>query len=627
MAAVNVDGTVSPDHYWWLAYEWENLLPCCPECGHLKGSRFPVVGKRANAPSRGAALDEEGPLLLDPRRDDPQSEFVFLDDGGIVSKSERGRVTIEVLGLNRRQLLLDRAADLTHAYAEWMALADRGELTIPAVSALTDASRPFAAMRRQFVTTWLADRGVPFSLPNEEVAAVSSEEQATLKGRYDARKEIQESYSVVNPAADYFISTRLIERVVIENVRLITRLELMVPPATTLQAPWLMLLGENGTGKSSVLQAVALALVGDGYRDRLRVNPADYLRHGTRSGFIEVYLTSSPEPIRLKITKDAFKSNTPEPKVLLLGYGATRLLPRAGMQVRELSSEVARVENLFDPFCPLGNADEWLLELPQPAFESAARALKGILDLEPEADLRRNRRLRRIEVDAYGHRVPLGHLSDGYQSVLGLAVDVMSVMFHNWQSMEVAEGIVAIDELGAHLHPRWRMQIVNSLRQVFPRVQFLASTHDPLCLRGLLDGEVTVLRRMPEGGVFTVTDLPPINGLRVDQILTSEVFGLNSTIDPALDALFARYYELKGKWTRTRPEEQELTNLHGRLDRYEVLGQTARERLMLEAADDFLAKERREAGTQKRRELRDSTKRRMAQLWADTKPLKPPPQR
>ncbi|HKQ51726.1 MAG TPA: hypothetical protein VJT74_05110, partial [Pyrinomonadaceae bacterium] len=40
--AVNLDGTLSPDHYWWLIYEWDNLLFCCATCNKLKGSRFPV---------------------------------------------------------------------------------------------------------------------------------------------------------------------------------------------------------------------------------------------------------------------------------------------------------------------------------------------------------------------------------------------------------------------------------------------------------------------------------------------------------------------------------------------------------------------------------------------------------
>src|SRR5262245_1336693 len=47
MAALALNGAVSHDHYWWLAYEWENLLPACADCSRSKGTRFPVEAKRA----------------------------------------------------------------------------------------------------------------------------------------------------------------------------------------------------------------------------------------------------------------------------------------------------------------------------------------------------------------------------------------------------------------------------------------------------------------------------------------------------------------------------------------------------------------------------------------------------
>jgi len=119
-----------------------------------------------------------------------------------------------------------------------------------------------------------------------------------------------------------------------------------------------------------------------------------------------------------------------------------------------LTTQVARVENLFDPFVPLGDPDRWLMELEPVPYRNASRALLKILDLDKEARLRRDRRAGRLEIETFGDRIPLSHLSAGYQSVVALAVDVMSVLFHSWSSMEVAEGIVVIDELGAHLHPR-----------------------------------------------------------------------------------------------------------------------------------------------------------------------------
>ena len=64
-----------------------------------------------------------------------------------------------------------------------------------------------------------------------------------------------------------------------------------------------------------------------------------------------------------------------------------------------------------------------------------------------------------------------------------------------------------------------------------PRVQFISSTHDPLCLRGMKDGEVRVLYRSGENTIEVLHDLPPISTLRIEQILTSEYFGLSSTED------------------------------------------------------------------------------------------------
>ncbi len=183
-----------------------------------------------------------------------------------------------------------------------------------------------------------------------------------------------------------------------------------------------------------------------------------------------------------------------------------------------------------------------------------------------------------------------------------------------------------IDELGAHLHPRWKMRIVSALRDVFPRVQFIASTHDPLCLRGLLDGEVTLLRRLPEGQIFRVEELPSVEGLRVDQLLTSEFFGLNTTFDPEVDRLFQRYYELKGKWSLDAEEEQELERLRVELDKHRVLGRTRRERILLEAADDYLATDAVTVDDQERRDLHDKPRAKLAEMWAETPALETIPQ-
>ena len=636
--ALDVAGAVSPDHYWWLAYEWENLLPCCPECRSFKGARFPVAASRAKPGTVGELLLTELPLLLDPRRDEPEQHFVYVDDGSVASTTTQGRITIDVLSLNRGSLVAARTVALQEARHEWSELIARLGSADPApteIEVLFSLTRPFAGLRRQFVNTWAqAHRAeidaVLSSTPKgantvAEVAAdvqvVSGAERRRVKTAFDVRQAAQDSYSVNEPGVDenYFARTRRIERVVVHNFKVIGELDLVLPRvgSATSGAPWLMLLGENGCGKSSVLQAVALALMGDEARTALALDAARFVTNGKRTGRVEVHVAGSTTPIILEFSRrsPAF-SGEGEPKMLLLAYGATRLLPRGALTTPPPGGTV-RVDNMFDPFSPIGNATEWLLDFDEKRFDALSRALKSLLDLGPDDRLVRNRRARRIEVEAHGARVPLEHLSDGYQSVVALASDIMAVLLERWPSVDAAEGTVLIDELGAHLHPRWRMRIVASLRQVFPRVQFLASTHDPLCLRGLEDGEVAVMRRGTEGEIIAATDLPSVAGLRVDQLLTSEAFGLNSTIDPELDALFVEYYALKAKRKLSSIEQRRHDELKAQLDELQVLGTTRRERLILEAADEFIAREPILTDPGHRVELRARTKSQIAGLWAD----------
>jgi 5-methylcytosine-specific restriction endonuclease McrA len=95
--------------YYWLAYDWQNLLPSCSRCNRLtktrdgrkvgKGTRFPVAAGRAAAPGEEAA---EQPLFLHPAFDDPSEHLVFDADTGILAgKTPRGKLCIELLDLNR----------------------------------------------------------------------------------------------------------------------------------------------------------------------------------------------------------------------------------------------------------------------------------------------------------------------------------------------------------------------------------------------------------------------------------------------------------------------------------------------------------------------------------------------
>jgi uncharacterized protein (TIGR02646 family) len=638
--AIGQDGSYADDHYWWLAYEWSNLYLACPDCVRRKGQRFPVAGRRAAVGARDAGLLRERPLLLDPCRDKPEEHLVFSEDGFVSSGTEPGRITIEVLDLNRAQRTDERAAEVDHARAEWDALSDQISTGDPSASealeALFVAERPYAAIRRQFLHQWASSQQQrveqfltdtptgPSSLEDiaGSVSMVTPAEQTATRQEFEEAKKERETYSIADTSLgdEYYLTSRTINKIEIKNFRVIKELTLEFPSSPDEQGiPWMMLLGENGTGKSSILQAVALALMGESYRNTLGLDPSRIVRTGTRHGSVSVHLTGMLEPIELSFRKDppGFHSSPSEPKVLLLGYGATRLLPRLHV-TPGYSPGHASVDNLFNPFVPLRDAETWLLSLPAKTFDHTARALKRLLPLEGEVHFARRRG--KVQVTALGTRRNLNELSDGYQSVLALACDIMQVMLYQWPTMEVAEGIVALDELEVHLHPRWKMHIVKSLREAFPRVQFLMTTHDPLCLRGMASGEAVVLRRYGERDIVAITDLPPVQGLRVDQLLTSEHFGLNSAVDPEVDQLFNSYYALRVRRQRTPEQEALLDELKGRLEHLSLLGDTRRERVMLEAIDQYIADAATVTDTDERRTLRENTKQQVAEIWATVAP-------
>lgn len=115
---IKIDGT-EIDHpgYYWLSYDWKNLLPTCwncntrhkdPSSGNTigKGTRFPVEGEYAKGP--GEELNEN-PLLIHPVFEDPSSHLE-MDALGIlheVNGSVKGSTTIAFFGLNVRQSLVD----------------------------------------------------------------------------------------------------------------------------------------------------------------------------------------------------------------------------------------------------------------------------------------------------------------------------------------------------------------------------------------------------------------------------------------------------------------------------------------------------------------------------------------
>lgn len=105
--------------YYWLAYDWRNLLYACAECNRPssfktagtqigKWEKFPVRGQHASRPGEEA---NEAPLLLNPVFSDPKDHLAIDETGVLSDRTEEGDTCIRILGLNLRQALVQLRAD------------------------------------------------------------------------------------------------------------------------------------------------------------------------------------------------------------------------------------------------------------------------------------------------------------------------------------------------------------------------------------------------------------------------------------------------------------------------------------------------------------------------------------
>ena len=94
-------------------------------------------------------------------------------------------------------------------------------------------------------------------------------------------------------------------------------------------------------------------------------------------------------------------------------------------------------------------------------------------------------------------------MSDGQRAFIGLIADlarracVLNAYYLGNKTLEETTGLVLIDELDAHLHPKWQRQVVGALKRVFPKIQFFATTHSPQVIGQARPEEIVLLT--PQG--------------------------------------------------------------------------------------------------------------------------------
>ena len=344
-----------------------------------------------------------------------------------------------------------------------------------------------------------------------------------------------------------------VQRLNIENIRSIQQLDIDLRGEEN-PAGWHVLLGDNGAGKSTVVRALALALMGQSNAYATREDWSRWLAAGSESGRIVVELSAhqwdewtiegqvDKVPIRaiasFKSETGRRRQNGHHTAVNFSGTSVRRSIWGGGEgwfsasfgPFRRFTGGDREMDKLFDSHprlashlsafgenVALGESLRWLSSLyvkylggdgdgTEYDIIEAVQSFIDETELLPHGARSAGVSSERIEMlDGRGTRVAVEEMSDGYRSILSLTLELIRLMFSAFDTRTALNainitagtislpGVVAIDEVDAHLHPAWQQRIGDWFVERFPVTQFFVTTHSPINCRAARRGSVWLL--------------------------------------------------------------------------------------------------------------------------------------
>ncbi|MEA3353766.1 MAG: AAA family ATPase, partial [Campylobacterota bacterium] len=302
----------------------------------------------------------------------------------------------------------------------------------------------------------------------------------------------------------------LIDNIKIENFFSIKNIELQ----ELKEKKEIYIVGENGDGKTLLLQAIVLSL------------------KGIEEGRVIDFLKDTDDEFSLKIEDSLQNSFDPRSKKYyrnILAYGAHR-----NNNCKTEDDETGYM-TLFDNSIDLKDPKKWLIDLYNAeksnelnimSVESAKELLSDLLNSDIKIDITYNN-VTFCEKDS---PVSFEQLSAGYKGVITIIGDILVRLSENQpyvQNKEEFEGIVLIDEVELHLHPKWKYEFMNKLRISFPNIQFIVTTHSPTVILGASE-EAVFYKVYKKDGKVRISNQIKNNGYTNNTLISSPLFDLET---------------------------------------------------------------------------------------------------
>jgi energy-coupling factor transporter ATP-binding protein EcfA2 len=675
--------------YGWLADAWQNLYPICDGCVPIEPNFFPVENRRLPVPDAGTFGDyvsrndgnwtkpmtAEKAVLLDPcdlRALTGSPHLGARENGRLFGNTPQGKATIKHFNLNRPELISNRRKSIKENsdYIEYYNNVNRKNDDDPTAF----PPPPFPGDYDEIQYRGFADLIIKH-LAELRRKASRLTSSTSFEDISSATLQVSDGFEPINAQLDQDEPSEqpaekplTLARVELTNFKAHEQLSFEMPAKpkkseysdrvakAPAREPALLVIGENAAGKSSILEAIALALSDQSAIEALEIDPKSVLLNPLHMGStreqapearIKLSFAGKGEAVvvrELVITPNGYTFTGEGAFPRVFAYGAYRHFRD---KYHGANAAGRPIKSLFYSDDLISNPETWLLKLDQTAFDAVISALREIFGpsggfefierVENPAKPGKQQCLvvtKGIESDAE-LRTPLSAVSSGFRTILALACDAIRWLMHNrtrkWGRPELnaATGIILIDEVEAHLHPRWKVRIMDGLRQVLPKVTFIVTSHDPLCLRGMDDGEVIVLRRFTGVGasadlpmkVEMLERLPQLSRLTIEQLLKSDFFALFDTDHPTAGADLARLAQALERRDSPKSEDETLKkNDDELLKKFEeeidaalpVIGDSDVSRLVHEAVALYI-KDRMHSSASEWAKLRADTRRKITE--------------
>jgi energy-coupling factor transporter ATP-binding protein EcfA2 len=338
-----------------------------------------------------------------------------------------------------------------------------------------------------------------------------------------------------------------------------------------------VILGVNGSGKTTALKAIALVVIAQigsqagfrpyslvrrdmsGYASQANVAaqfvayPLDDLDKTMnlsspgmgveiqrfRDQDVLIYAAERDRGLEQNFFREEFYDDV-SPSFLMVAYGATRRTESGefdpGSRSKSRSARYARVAGLFEDHLTLVPLQSWLpkVERNETRFSEVIELIANLL---PEGlEFRGEQERDEYVFHHHGITVAFAALSDGYRAYIGWITDLISHLIAVCPpktKLRELEGVVLVDEIDLHVHPTWQREIVAQISRALPRLQFVFTTHSPIVAGSVASANLFIVAQPNDQDSATITrPSSEVYGLSADQILTSSMFGLNSTRAP-----------------------------------------------------------------------------------------------